>query len=439
MSNPLANRRHSWLPKDKKFIRDYIRRQVRKARTVFRDGDEALHPFMKEWLQFIETDSQANIYFTNMFLELPEDEKEIMEGESITDYKTMIQVLDVIISEAPAYISNGTDIVGVPIYLVLNYLINTPGGQDAFMYDKVNQYVIKVLRTWQDYLAMTDSADVLNDGETGWLSPGAIATFEARDGKPFNEMYVCDQSQPHWGYGSWDHFFTRQLQTGARPLDDDPTHVVSACESAIFGIATNVQASDSFWLKKETALFGYPYSLVHMLNGREKYVRAFTGGTVYQAFLSPFDYHRWHSPVTGKIEKIDVLPGTYYAAVSGSEDPVGGGALVNSQSFLTAVAARAIFYINATSPPIGLVAFMAVGMAEVSTCHVTVRENTQVTKGQELGMFHFGGSSHILIFNKDTQLSWLQGIVDAGGNPVANLPVKINTGIAVASRKAPTY
>lgn len=62
---------------------------------------------------------------------------------------------------------------------------------------------------------------------------------------------------------------------------------------------------DSFWLKRQ------PYSLRQMLNGH--YVKEFVRGTVYQAFLSPENYHRWHSPVSGTVKKLDQVAGAYYS------------------------------------------------------------------------------------------------------------------------------
>ena len=38
----------------------------------------------------------------------------------------------------------------------------------------------------------------------------------------------------------------------------------------------------------------------------------FVGGTVYQAFLDPWCYHRWHAPISGKLLKSYKLDGTYY-------------------------------------------------------------------------------------------------------------------------------
>ena len=38
----------------------------------------------------------------------------------------------------------------------------------------------------------------------------------------------------------------------------------------------------------------------------------FVGGTVYQAFLNPWCYHRWHAPVSGKVIKSYRLGGSYF-------------------------------------------------------------------------------------------------------------------------------
>lgn len=49
---------------------------------------------------------------------------------------------------------------------------------------------------------------------------------------------------------------------------------------------------------------------------------------------------------------------------------------------------------------------MAVGMAEVSTCDITVYEGQHVKKGDQTGMFHFGGSTHCLIFRPEVNLDF---------------------------------
>ena len=82
--------------------------------------------------------------------------------------------------------------------------------------------------------------------------------------------------------------------------------IVNACESAPYQLARDVKLSDHFWIK------GQPYSLRHMF-ADDPIAEQFVGGTVYQAFLSALSYHRWHSPVSGTIVKVDVIDGTYYS------------------------------------------------------------------------------------------------------------------------------
>ncbi|ELU44140.1 phosphatidylserine decarboxylase domain-containing protein [Rhizoctonia solani AG-1 IA] len=81
------------------------------------------------------------------------------------------------------------------------------------------------------------------------------------------------------------------------------------------------------------------------------------------------------------------------------------GALIRSQPWLTIAAARAIITIQAPGP-IGLVCFIAVGMVEVSTCDIRVKPGDSVSPGTELGMFHFGGSSHAVIFGPHVKLAY---------------------------------
>lgn len=155
----------------------------------------------------------------------------------------------------------------------------------------------------------------------------------------------------------------------------------------------------------------------------------FAGGTVYQAFLSALSYHRWHAPVSGRIVRAFVKPGTYYSEplFEGVGDPAnrmdGGnidiGGETSAQVYLTAVATRAVIFVEADNPRIGLLAFLGVGMTEVSTCEISVREGQNVRKGDEIGMFHFGGSSHCVLFRKGVDV---QGFPEPGGEE--NHPVR---------------
>lgn len=131
----------------------------------------------------------------------------------------------------------------------------------------------------------------------------------------------------------------------------------------------NVKLVDKFWLKDNL------YSLADMFGagryGKLYLAQHFEGGTVYQAFLSALFYHRWNSPVDGVIEDIYSIDGTYFFDQS-QIIPYDEGSPNNSQSFLTAVAARMVFVIRAKNKKIGKIAIIFIGMAEVSSCVATV-------------------------------------------------------------------
>ena len=127
-------------------------------------------------------------------------------------------------------------------------------------------------------------------------------------------------------------------------------------------MSRDVKRHDDFWIK------GQPYSLAHML-ANDPLAGQFVGGTVYQAFLSALSYHRWHSPVDGQIVKAYVRDGTYYSETPAEGwDPAGPN---DSQGYITEVATRAMMFIEADNPAIGLMCVLPVGMAEVSTCEIT--------------------------------------------------------------------
>lgn len=200
-------------------------------------------------------------------------------------------------------------------------------------------------------------------------------------------------------------YFTRQLKEGVRPVasPEDDNVIANACESKTFNVSHNVKLHDKFWNK------GQPYSVRDMLAYHEL-AENFAGGTVYQAFLSALSYHRWHAPVSGKIVKAFVQDGTYFSEplFEGLGDPntheIMQGGISSGQGYITALATRAIIFIEADNPAIGLMAFIGIGMDEVSTCDITVKEGQHVKKGEQTGMFHFGGSSHCLLFRKHVKV-----------------------------------
>jgi phosphatidylserine decarboxylase len=66
-----------------------------------------------------------------------------------------------------------------------------------------------------------------------------------------------------------------------------------------------------------------------------------------------------------------------------------------------------------------------IGLSEVSSCDVTVKEGQKLKKGGLLGMFHFGGSTYCMMFRKGVKVS---GFPDPS-NAKHNVPVRSRVGV----------
>lgn len=385
-----TRRAGGWLPEDPRTLEDWLGALIAEVSA----RPQPLHPVIDDLRTLIEGDAQVFMLFHQMFGQVPKKppyDKDPTGAPQVRDYRLMLQLLNAIMTRAPEF--NKTGLVGFPINAILDWSMGTEGGFAAFLDPKINAALRAVLNEWARFLASKDSVGPLDDDpRRGWFGEDAMAAMPG-----FDQEFECDPAAPHHGFRSWDDFFTRRFRPGVRPVaaPDDDGVVVNACESAPYRVARGVSARERFWIK------GQPYSLEHMLAG-DRLAPQFVGGTIYQAFLSALSYHRWHSPVSGRVVKAYVQPGTYYSeAPAEGYDPAGPN---DSQAYITAVATRAMIFIEADNPRIGLICFLPVGMAEVSTCDITVYEGQHVDKGDELGMFHFGGSTHCLIFRPGVEL-----------------------------------
>ena len=415
-----------WLPSDQETLNEWLKNLIEEVDgTDEIDGaDEidaaaeglqipGLLPPVEEFKELIESDSEVSMFFHQMFVQVPFKPPYILDPmgkPQVRHYRLMLRCINHILTKAPEYSRKG--LVGFPINAILDWPMATVGGYAAFLNDKVNTQFKKILNCWGIFLKSPDSCYVLNEDEKkGWFGKEAM-----EDMPNFVDEFICDPDAEYYGFKSWDDFFTRQFRPGVRPVEspDDKKVIANACESATFNIQFNVKRRARFWIKSQ------PYSMQFML-ANDPLAEQFVGGTVYQAFLSALSYHRWHSPVDGTIKKAYIVDGSYYseAQCAGFDD----SAPNNTQSYLTEVAARAVIFIEADNKYIGLMAFLAIGMAEVSTNEITVYEGQHVKKGQEIGMFHFGGSTHCLIFRPGVEVKFVVEQQEIGAYPHDNIPI----------------
>ena len=439
----------SWLPQDPQIIENW----TQKIRKFTKKYPTFLIPEIAEFQNLVYSDPVLYANVQGMFAEAHFLKKQTpldWEPEPMT-FEDFLYLLNGIMRTAPEAYQTGAPgnqtpagMIGFPINALLAWPMATSFGYDVFSNALVNQQLKKILKYWSKFLTSEDSRYVLIDNDASenviaWLSELAQSEMmQVAKGAlglepnpipanaTFSDVFQSNPSDPYYGFKSWDDFFTRLFCTNVRPVTapNDDSIIVNACESAPLQVAKNVALSDQFWLK------GQPYSLENMMNFDEL-APQFGGGTVYQAFLSALSYHRWHSPVNGRIVKTEIVNGTYYLEnlYQGFYNPDGpdSSAPNNSQPFLTAVATRALIFIEADNPAIGLMCVIPVGMAEVSSCQITVKAGDIVKKGDELGMFHFGGSTHCLIFRPGVNLDFT-----TYENPGLDAPnnIRVNTQIA---------
>ncbi len=396
-----------WMPSDYETLRAWMEKIMVKAEQ----SEAPLLPVIENFKNFIETDPKAYMFFTQMFDQVAHTHKTSpADLPQVRDYHHMLQLMNVIMTHAPDF--DETGLVGFPFNAILDWSMATKGGWAGFLDEKVNAHLKAILNEWAIFLQSKESAAVLSDDPvSGWFGANAQKAMPT-----FVDDFICDPSAPHYGFKSWDDFFTRRFREGVRPVasPEDDSVIVNACESAPYRIAKNVQLRDKYWIKAQ------PYALQFMLDN-DPWTEQFVGGTIYQAFLSALSYHRWHAPVSGTVVKTKIIEGTYYSeALSEGLDPAGPN---DSQGYITEVATRGLIFIEADNPDIGLMCFMAVGMAEVSTCDIRVFEGQHIEKGQEIGMFHFGGSTHCLIFRPEVDIEFdLHG--QTPGLDSHNIPVR---------------
>jgi phosphatidylserine decarboxylase len=368
--------RAGYLPLDRGQID--VWHQSLKARL--RDGSAAPErsPAVGRLAKLLDTNAIVRMYVAEMIDQVPSAHK------SIEDTERLLGALDQITVTAPAYNPDPTKRNAFPMSALFTYMMMTPAGEAAFRNAEFNNALRDILQEWCRYLDSPESADVLNEGEYGWLSEFAYQDFKLYE-------FIFDRAAPHWGWTSYNDFFHREIKKDARPIaaPGDPKVIISANDGNLVTIARSVERMDEFWLK------GEPYSLTDMLD-RSEYTERFVGGYVFQSFLSGANYHRWHAPIDGVVKDARIVNGLMFSeAESAGFDPEAG---VLSEGYDATVNTRGLVFIESPDPKIGMVCVIPIGITEISSVTINVKKGDTLAKGDELGYFSYGGSSMCLVF-----------------------------------------
>ncbi len=198
----------------------------------------------------------------------------------------------------------------------------------------------------------------------------------------FVSAYDVDVDAAEFAVDAYDNvaaFFERRLRAGARPIDTTAHHLVSPVDGRVLAIdCANAHALPvkGHALDKRALVAGAVAADV---------VDALDAALVFR--LAPADYHRVHVPCDGVLSA-----------------PVWRGARLHSVHPI-ALAGGAPSFLNKrsiavlTSPVFGTVVVVLVGALLVGTITHTHAPGA-CAKGDELGLFSFGGSTVVLLCDR---------------------------------------
>lgn len=206
---------------------------------------------------------------------------------------------------------------------------------------------------------------------------------------------------PEGGYQNFNQFFSRELVT-PRPVSspNDDSVVVSPADAIVNMIDDNLTVNKPLSIKTQEL------SVYQLLNGSE-YTIYFEGGTAVSNILMPTVYHRYHSPVSGKvIESNEDVAGIYFG-IKDFPELIHNGDVGYGYDYSIFEHFRRGYLIIETKE-YGKVAMIPVGLNTISSVifdskfkKITSGDTPQpIVKGEEVGYFQYGGSLNILLFEK---------------------------------------
>jgi phosphatidylserine decarboxylase len=193
------------------------------------------------------------------------------------------------------------------------------------------------------------------------------------------DLDVDEFAKSQFTFKSFNDFFYRALKPGARPVAGGDRVAVLPADGRHLALP-NVDAAAGFYVK------GQRFDLSSFL-GDADLAGKFAGGAMIISRLCPVDYHRFHFPVTGTPGEPRLINGFLY-----SVSPI---ALRRKLDYLWQNK-RMVTLVE--SPVFGQVLMCEIGATMVGSIFQSFLPGRAVAKGEEKGLFKFGGSCVITLF-----------------------------------------
>lgn len=206
---------------------------------------------------------------------------------------------------------------------------------------------------------------------------------------PFIAAYDIDADEfakSPFDYKTFNEFFYRALKPEARPIAEGESVAVFPADGRHL-IFQNVEESAGFYVKGSRFTLAELFDEDRKPEDQRTLSAQYVGGAMVISRLCPVDYHRFHFPVSGVPSEPRLIDGWLY-----SVSPVALRRnlyyLVQNKRMLTLIESREF----------GTVAMFEIGATNVGSIRQTHVPGRDVSKGDEKGLFAFGGSCVITVF-----------------------------------------
>ena len=136
----------------------------------------------------------------------------------------------------------------------------------------------------------------------GWLTTKLINMFINAYDINMNEAKFKNASD----FKTFNDFFTRELEDGARTIDQDASTLCYPVDGAISQQGDIIEG-------KLIQAKGFDYSLTSLLGGDARTAAPFQKGQFSCIYLAPKDYHRIHMPMAATLREMIYVPGELFS------------------------------------------------------------------------------------------------------------------------------
>ena len=199
------------------------------------------------------------------------------------------------------------------------------------------------------------------------------------------------------GFESFNAFFIRELEDGARPIVKDPEIIASPVDGTV-SAAGAIDKGSVFQAK------GIRYSLADLLATDTAEAQAYNNGAFATIYLAPYNYHRVHAPLAGELLAARYVPGDLFSVNEATVAQLPGLFVRNE---------RLICHLQTSTGPMALIFVGAMNVGSISTTwtgeirprkagvveQINMREvdsELRFNKGDGLGWFNMGSTVILL-------------------------------------------